>query len=290
MMRLQQQRGITLIELMVAGVLGVIITYFIFNIMITSTRTATQADGLAQAQENGRFVTSWLHGEIRRAGYTPDFTDPRIQPFANTCASGAPIPPANNGHCSFNSNNADSDRIAIRRTYTTATTPRDRQDCTGVDLSSTPPPSPPPPSPPPPPPSDGDVLVDVYWVEPDTSADPDNFSDVLRCVTYLEITGIRVAPAQVIANGVQGFQVLYGESTTPITNNRTNVTRYVNADEVTNWNNVYAARISVLTRSFLPTGLDQATRSYVLLDANPYTFDDRIARHIQGTTIYLPNQ
>lgn len=279
MIRLQQQRGITLIELMVAGVLGVIITYFIFNIMITSTRTATQADGLAQAQENGRFVTSWLHSEIRRAGYTPDFTDPRIQPFANTCASGAPVPPANNGHCSFNSNNNDSDRIAIRRTYTTATTLRDRQDCTGVDLSTLSAP-----------PIDGDVLVDVFWVEPDTSADPDNFSDVLRCVTYRETTGIPVANAQVIANGVQGFQVLYGESTTPINNNRTNVTRYVNADEVTNWNNVYAARISVLTRSFLPTGLDQAIRSYVLLDANPYTFNDRIARHIQGTTIYLPNQ
>lgn len=279
MIRLQQQRGITLIELMVAGVLGVIITYFIFNIMITSTRTATQADGLAQAQENGRFVTSWLHGEIRRAGYTPDFTDPRIQPFANTCAPGAPVPPANNGHCSFNSNNNDSDRIAIRRTYTAATTLRDRQDCTGVDLSTlgTAP-------------SEGDVLVDLYWVEPDTSANPDNYSDILRCVTYLDNTGIPVAPAQVIANGVQGFQVLYGQSTTPIVGNQTNVTRYVNADEVTNWNNVYAARISVLTRSFLPTGLDQATRSYVLLDANPYTFDDRIARHIQGTTIYLPNQ
>lgn len=274
------QKGMTLIELMIAGVLGMVITYFIMNIMISSSRSAMQSDGLAQAQENGRFILSWLHTESRRAGFIPGIVNERIQPFADICIAGGPVPPADNADCTFESNDQISDRLAIRRTYSD-TTARDQLDCTGVNLNAVA--------------SNGDVLTDVYWVERNFAQaglpTDDAYDDVLRCVTYRN--GIRTSAAQVIASGVEGFQVLYGVRPAADPDRQTNVNRYAQLNQLpqpVDWDSVRAVRIAVLTRSFSEMTLDNAQRSYVLLDADPMTFTDRIARHIQSVTVYLPNE
>ncbi|MCD8523289.1 MAG: PilW family protein [Saccharospirillaceae bacterium] len=287
-MMLKKQRGMTLIELMIAAVLGMVVTYFVMNIMISSSRNAMQSDGLAQAQENGRFVLSWLHTETRRAGYIPGITDQRIQPFADLCVAELPLPPANDADCTFEANDRASDRLAIQRTFTLIGSARDTMDCTGVDLTGVR--------------AEGDILTDVYWVErnfvsPDTAND-DAYDDVLRCVTYFD--GIPVANAQVIANGVEGLQVLYGIRPAEDPDRRTNVSRYVALNDIlpVDWDSVRAVRIAVLTRSFSDNTLNRDTRSYILLDSNPasldprhtFTFNDQIARHIQTTTVYLPNE
>ncbi|MCD8532270.1 MAG: prepilin-type N-terminal cleavage/methylation domain-containing protein [Saccharospirillaceae bacterium] len=64
------QRGMTLIELMIASVLGLVITAAVVQIVITSNRTAILSDNLAQSQETGRFVIGYLSEALRRAGYT----------------------------------------------------------------------------------------------------------------------------------------------------------------------------------------------------------------------------
>lgn len=277
MKNLSAQKGLTLIELMITAVLGMVITYFVINILITSTRTANQSDGLAQAQENGRFILNWLSSEIRPAGYTTTLGMKRIQPFADLCANELPRPPANNADCTFQSHTANGDRIAVRREFTNET-PRGRRDCTGVDLAATR--------------SNGDVLTDVYWVERDFVAPgvnaTDAYNDVLRCVTYYD--GVPVAPAQVIASGIESLQVLYGLQRTTDTI-ESNVHRYASLNEVADidLNSIRSVRISILTRSFTVATLPPAQRSYILLDADPITVNDTIARNIQSTTIYLLN-
>lgn len=280
MRALNKQKGMSLIELMIAGILGMIITYFIMNIMITSTRTATQSDGLAQAQENGRFILSWLHTESRRAGFIPGVINERIQPFADLCAGANPAPPDNDADCTFESDDQISDRIAIQRTFSDVT-PRDSLDCTGVDLTGVR--------------SNGDVLTDVYWVERDFAqagvATDDAYDDVLRCVTYFD--GVRTSDAQVIASGIEGLQALYGVRPLADPDRQTNVNNYLQLNQMpqpVDWDSVRAIRIAILTRSFGENTLAQAPRSYILLDADPMTFDDQIARHIQSVTVYLPNE
>ena len=278
---LHKQQGMTLIELMIAGVLSLTIAYFIMNIMVTSSRTAVQSEGLAQAQENGRFTLSWLETNIRKAGYLPGTSQERIQPFADLCADVLPRPPASGADCTFESN-TESDRIAVRRTFVTSSTlASDYSDCTGVDLRGTV--------------NDGDVLVDVYWTE--LNYDPgsgvatdDDYNDVLRCVTYYNNNP--VSPAQVIASGIESLQVLYGSRPSADPQNRNNVNRYTSLADIApvDWDSVRSVRIAVLTRSFSNTTTAQDTRSYIVLDADPLTFTDRIARHIQSTTIYLPNE
>lgn len=267
----------TLIELMIAGVLGLVISYFVMNIMISSNRVAASSDGIAQAQESGRFIMSWLREEVRRAGYAPVLsTATSVIPFvANTECTTTSLPPADGADCSFDSNSSN-DRIAIRWTYNPdSAVDRDQQDCTGTSISFT----------------EDTNLIDVYWVETDTGTGGDSYDDVLRCVTYNDDTGVIISPqAQTIASGILGMQVLYGETVSPLSTGETNVTRYINGSNVTNWSNIQAVRLSILTRSFSTTTADNATRSYILLDADAYTFTDRDSYYIQTTTIALHNR
>lgn len=290
MMIISKQRGMTLIELMVAGVLAMVVSYFIMNIMISSNRAAATSDGLSQAQETGRFVMSWLTKEVRRAGYQPQLQNQDFeQPFADVCPVGTALPPANNSDCTFETTNDDSDRLAVRWRFDAASPlARDLQDCTGTNILGVVP--------------DEEMLTDVYWVERDTGNDDDAYDDVLRCVTYRENGQvINNTTAQTIANGVEGMQILYqleeelldggGNPILDADGNPILGKRYVNADRVealATWDEVRAVRISLLARSFTGQASTEATRSYVLADGDPYTFvDDRTLRYVQSSTVVL---
>ncbi|MCA6063193.1 PilW family protein [Thalassolituus marinus] len=277
-----RQKGMTLIELMVAGALAMVVSYFIMNIMINSNRAAASSDGISQAQETGRFVMSWLAKEARRAGYQPQMDKQDfIAPFQPTCAAGAAPPPANNANCTYEATDEVSDRLAVSWRYdATSTLTRDQQDCTGTDISAIV--------------TDKEILTDVYWVEADTGVDGDAYDDLLRCVTYRENGSIIVnTTPQTIANGVEGMQVLYQveEPTLDAAGNTVDGKRYINADQVQAlglWDEVKAVRIFVLARAFSGQASTPATRSYVLADADPYTFNnDRTPRYVQSSTIVL---
>ena len=124
--------------------------------------------------------------------------------------------------------------------------------------------------------------------------DNNGYDNELRCVTYNDDTGLAIGNAQSIATGIIGFQVLYGESDGPSpvlgSEELKNVNRYVNATAVNDWNNVLSVRFSILTRSFSETPNNPDRRSFVLLDGEPYTFDDQIARYPLTITVDLPNK
>lgn len=73
-----RQRGLTLVELMIALVLGLIIISAVINVYVGSTRSARFSEGLRSMQENGRFGVSALQRGIRMAGFSPDV---QIAPF-----------------------------------------------------------------------------------------------------------------------------------------------------------------------------------------------------------------
>jgi len=63
------QYGFTLIEIMVAMVLGLVILGVIGQVFITSRTTSMLQEGLARVQESGRFGMEALSYDIRMAGY-----------------------------------------------------------------------------------------------------------------------------------------------------------------------------------------------------------------------------
>lgn len=72
------QSGYSLVELMIALVLGLIVISAVFNTYLGSTRSSRFTDGVQQMQENGRFGITTLQRGIRLAGYS-EFGD--VDPF-----------------------------------------------------------------------------------------------------------------------------------------------------------------------------------------------------------------
>lgn len=63
------QRGLTLIELMIAVVLALVVTAAVVAVMISSKKAYVTQDKLARVQENGRFAMHYLMQDIRMAKY-----------------------------------------------------------------------------------------------------------------------------------------------------------------------------------------------------------------------------
>ncbi|WP_163650608.1 PilW family protein [Modicisalibacter sp. 'Wilcox'] len=67
----ERQRGVTLVELMIALVLGLLITAGIYQLFSASQRTHRLEQAVASVQENGRFLLNVFQRELRHAGFPP---------------------------------------------------------------------------------------------------------------------------------------------------------------------------------------------------------------------------
>jgi len=67
-----RQRGLSLIELMIAMVLGLIVISALFNIFAGTKRSTEFSDGLRAMQENGRYGIATLQQSLRLAGYNTE--------------------------------------------------------------------------------------------------------------------------------------------------------------------------------------------------------------------------
>jgi type IV pilus assembly protein PilW len=66
---IRRQRGVTLVELMVALVLGLLITGGVLQVFAANRASYEFNDGLSRLQENGRFALDTLSYRLRLAGY-----------------------------------------------------------------------------------------------------------------------------------------------------------------------------------------------------------------------------
>lgn len=304
-------KGFTLIEIMITLVLSLMITYAIAQVLISSNRTSVTSDGTSQSQETGRFVMSYLAGHIRQAGLD-SINDPSVfTPAFIDCTTFNALTAATIRGCieerdtnntasvadtelTINNPGTHGDRLAIAWVppvpLDAAGNPdptlfaTEVRDCTGRSGYN-----------------EDDVILNVFWVEPDANnpsplPNPPNTDNPamnnLVCQAYTFNGGVATNQSDVnaIANGVEAMHVLYGEALTPFVNsNDRNVNQYVNADDVSDWNNVFAARVSILTRSMVATTNEVLTRRYVLLDSQPYVMTDAVSRQVFTTTFAINN-
>lgn len=273
-------KGFTLIELVISMALGLVISLLVVQLLISSNRTASLGDGILEAQETGRFAMSLLSTAIQKAGFA--MTEDQSDAFAGGIVFCSNV---NRVDCIDNENSGAGDRISIIRTSTND----DNLTCSGQNLVS----------------AAGVVpavnypvgtkIIDSYWVN----------NNNLRCRSYA-ITSNTTAPAAVaplaseqsLVENVETLHVLYGIESVPLTTERSNVTRYLpshsgtgNAKQwlITNWQQVRSVKFSILTRSSDQNALESKQRSYVLLDATPYTYTDGRARQIFTTSVIRMN-
>lgn len=69
----KRQSGFTIVELMIAGLLGIILTAGVIQLFIGSNRNFSLQDELANVQEDGRFAMIFLENELQKGGWIDDF-------------------------------------------------------------------------------------------------------------------------------------------------------------------------------------------------------------------------
>ena len=76
---LYRQCGVTLVELMIALVIGLLVTVAMLKVYVDASRMYRFNEGLARVQENGRFALEFIRHDARVAGFWGCYSDADLQ-------------------------------------------------------------------------------------------------------------------------------------------------------------------------------------------------------------------
>lgn len=241
--RNNQQRGFSLIELMIAMVIGLFLLLGVIQVFVGSRMTYQVHEGIGRIQENGRFAIEILSRQVRKAGFRSSF---RLSESTIFGAGNRVLDGRNNvAGGGTDSVVAGSDKLIIRYQ---GDTDGAGIDCLGNSLAA------------------GATAVVVFMVNEDRA---------LHCA--VNPANIDTAVGQPLIEGVSDMQLLFGErtidvSTTPSTQNF----RYVTANNVTAWNNVVSVRITLFVDSIVAVDADLADGRLVIPYTSTVTVRNRI--------------
>jgi type IV pilus assembly protein PilW len=210
-------RGFTMVELMIALLIGLFLTAGVLTLVGAMKRTSTAQTGLSQLQDNERIAMSLLTDIIQSAGYYPN-------PVANTpstffTVTTTPVFAAGQAITGVYAATAQGDTISVRYTTAGNVAPAGNDgvmDCTG-NTSTT-----------------QKTFTTTFSVDANNN---------LVCVL---VVGAVQTTVQLI-NGVTNLQILYGVQTNPNVSNNS-VDTYLNASAVTTgnyWNKVLSVKVTL---------------------------------------------
>ncbi len=253
---LTKQRGLNLIELMIAIVIGLFISLLAVQYLSTSSRLFKQQGVDSNLEANGTFAISYLSQFIRQAGtYNPTGTD--VPFYVGSCGDAGP--------CTTDKNAVgESDRIAVQMV------PANNRDCVDNPVPT------------------GSRIANVFSVREGTlfcrGYDVSN-EDWLVGDEVALIDGVEQLQVLYGVSNSQGQVDRYV--------NASNVPAADASDiEVQEaWDRVRSVKVAVLVSDDANTGtLPKSSRSFGLLDASVISYDDRISRKVYSTTIHINNK
>ena len=277
-----RQSGFSLIELMIAMVLGLLLMVVISQLFLTSKRNFSATDDSARVQENIRFASQLLTRHLRLAGYRGKATDPTIG-TANIPGvfppAFTPLPPVANtstsGLFGTDGGGAVSDSIKIRFQGSGAGTSGARVNAattfmTADDAGA-----------------DG-LVVDCRGYKVD--------ANLISFNQYSIATGANGSNAlfcngSEIVSDVDNMQILYGEETdVSLSDINYGPNYYVAAGSVANMDNVTSVKIALLFRSPNATSDVTISKTYNLLGTTIASFGDNRSRRAVNITVGLRNR
>ena len=90
-----KQQGMTLIEILIALVLGLFLLAGIFQIFLSSKQSYRMQENMSRMQENGRFAMEFISRDVRMADYRACYSDVsvggEIFGFNNTGLNGSDV-------------------------------------------------------------------------------------------------------------------------------------------------------------------------------------------------------
>ena len=307
------QRGMTLIELLVAMTLGLLIALAAAGALLVSRQGFTAVDASSQLRDNGRFLQSITQRLGVQAGYrdirfVTDTTPKTNQTF------GSSTPPPN----IFGLNNASrtsnttwdagtartssqvgygSDILVLRYQTSSATADATTSDQTMIDCAGIASPSIPS--------TVDDKLMSILHVGVGTDGEP-----ALMCSR--SATGNAPYDVQPLVSGIENFQVLYGVDgiapgntvvPIPATTADSIPERYLRANQLTiagndaatyaNWQRVRSIRIGVVIRGAPGSAIDRTSQTFYPLGVSTNSGSGAIGSGFSDATndpgtIYTP--
>ncbi len=258
-----QQRGLTLIELMVALVISLLILAGLFTVYKSNQRGNRLNEGLMRTQENGRFAVDFLSRDIRQAGFPA--SDSNVQKFMFD-GSQNDIAVTNNPY--------KSDILALRH----GATGLPSADCSGLlpgqagfnaDKNAI---------------TNGQTALDTYDVR-----DTGRLNNRGKPIFALYCNGNE------LAEGIQNMQVLYGVDTDfardYIANQYVTSTGVpdLDGDGKPDWFRVVSLRIALLSSSVDEQASAASSRTFKLLGKTLGPYADKEIRRVYTTTILVRN-
>jgi len=259
------QGGFTLVELMVALVIGLAMVAGLLTFTSENKSSYTMQNEIGRLQENARFALDTLSRNIGSAGLSlppPNGPAGGIVAFDSTLSLENSNPNTTLGLTV--EDGTASDQITINIQSVTGAT----EDCLGQNVAV------------------GTTITNRYYIDDDSGTGLYNL--------YCEGSGNTGNP-QPLVEGVDNMQVLYGEDTDqidPVTlqyDDTANV--YVTAAQVTDWQRVMSVRLSLLMSTIvaLPTG-ETETETFALLNTptlGPFDNGENRVRRVFTQTIIL---
>lgn len=124
----------------------------------------------------------------------------------------------------------------------------------------------------------------IFYLANGTSGVPSLFREILTTSA-----SAAASEGEELIEGIENMQILYGEDTSAPTDR--NIDTYVDANGVTNWDNVYAVRISLLMRSVENSVVNQPQAvAFNGATVNSGVGADRRLRKVFTTTIAVRNR
>lgn len=289
-----RQRGLSLVELLVAMAIGLLVTLVVTEAYVNATSTQRSQNDKSRVQETMRFALDTLMYAVRKAGYrNPAISGGSVTDF---CGGVSARLMARNDAATVDPTAADlttsetgaktilnkSDVLRVRyngdgATVSPFTADGSITDCLGNGVPA------------------NQTVEDTFFI----AADADNNNEPsLFCYTSNAATAGSVA----IVPGVESLQLLFGDDS----NADASISRFVTSEAVSAINNVRSVVISIVARSPNATAITSGTQVFThfgagytgkdgtgttVLDAGS-TFtapDDHRARQMAGTTVALMN-
>ncbi len=251
---LTQQRGFSLVEVMVALIVGMILTAGLIQAFQSHRLSHQSNEGFSILQENSRFTLDMIGRYMRLAGYrdaSPNLITDDFSLALTGFSKGQVIHGVNGG-------SGTPDFVVFRYlgSILGAT-----DNCLGTPLAV------------------GEVTNIIFYIN---SGSLICRAEVLNATTGAVLTAVT---EQVLAEGVDDMQILYGLDDDA--NGAAN--RYANAAAITDWSEVVSVRMALLFNTTVAVESSDLTQSYTLLGTTSGPYTDRLRRRVVTTTVTLRN-
>ncbi len=255
----KRQQGLTLIELMIAIVIGIFISLMVVQYLVTSSRMFKRQGVDTNIEQNASFAVSYLSKYIRQAG-SRDGHGTEVPFFIGDCKDLSPCTSEADGDAGTD---ASSDRVAVQMFVGSG-----GKDCAGNDANG--------------------QIANVFYIDRE---DPSSTVNSLFCRGY-DVASDAWLGTQGIAliDGVEQMQVVYGVADT-----NEQIYSYMSADRIPSvngsaaqgWDQVRAVKVALLVSDGYDSGTENMeSRNYQLFDVQT-THNDRIARRVFSTAITI---